>query len=68
MATAGAGDVLTGIITGLLAQKYSPLNACVLGVYMHGLSGDIAAEKLSQEAMIAGDIVDSMPDAFMQII
>jgi NAD(P)H-hydrate epimerase len=66
MATAGAGDVLTGIITGLLAQNYSSLNACILGVYLHGLSGDIAAEKMSQEAMIAGDIIDYLGEAFMK--
>ena len=64
MATAGAGDVLTGIITGLLAQKYSSLNACILGVYLHGLAGDIAADKFSQEAMIANDIIDYLGDAF----
>ncbi len=67
MATAGAGDVLTGIITGLLAQKYSSLNACILGVYLHGLAGDIAADKLSQEAMIADDIINHLGDAFKQI-
>ena len=64
MATAGAGDVLTGIITGLLAQNYSSLNACILGVYIHGLSGNIAAEKMSPEAMIAGDIIESLGEAF----
>ncbi|MEO8413599.1 MAG: NAD(P)H-hydrate dehydratase [Ginsengibacter sp.] len=66
MATAGAGDVLTGIITGLLAQKYSPLHASILGVYLHGLAGDFAAKKLSQEAMIASDIIDNLGDAFQQ--
>ena len=67
MATAGAGDVLTGIITALLAQKYDPLHACILGVYLHGLAGDIAADKLSQEAMIAGDIIDNLGESFKQI-
>ena len=67
MATAGSGDVLTGIITGLLAQKYSSLNACILGVYLHGLAGDIAAKRLSQEAMIAGDIIDHLGSAFKQL-
>ena len=67
MATAGSGDVLTGILTGLLAQKYSSLDACILGVYLHGLAGDIAAQKRSQEAMIASDIIDHLGDAFMQI-
>ncbi len=67
MATAGAGDVLTGIITALLAQHYSPLNSCILGVYLHGLAGDIAAEKLSKEAMIAGDIIENLGDSFLKI-
>ena len=67
MATAGAGDVLTGIITGLLAQKYSPLQSCLLGVYLHGLAGDIAAEGLSQEALIAKDIIDNLGAAFKEI-
>jgi hydroxyethylthiazole kinase-like uncharacterized protein yjeF len=67
MATAGSGDVLTGIITGLLAQKYSPRNAAILGVYLHGLAGDNAAEKLSKEAMIAGDIIDNLGEAFNKI-
>ncbi len=67
MATAGAGDVLTGIITSLLAQHYSPLNSCLLGVYLHGLAGDIAAERLSKEAMIAGDIIENLGDSFLKI-
>ncbi len=67
MATAGSGDVLTGIMTGLLAKKYSSLHACILGVYLHGLAGDIAAQKLSKEAMIASDIIDHLGDAFIQI-
>ncbi|MEP7253327.1 MAG: NAD(P)H-hydrate dehydratase [Ginsengibacter sp.] len=67
MATAGAGDVLTGIITALLAQHYSPLHACILGIYLHGLAGDIAADKLSKEAMIAGDIIDFLGDGFLAI-
>ena len=67
MATAGSGDTLTGIICGLLAQGYSEKEACILGVYLHGLAGDIAAEKLSQEAMIASDIIDNMGEAFLKI-
>ncbi len=67
MATAGSGDVLTGIITGLLAQKYSPLDACILGVYLHGLAGDIASKKMSKEALIAGDIINSLGKAFEEI-
>ena len=64
MATAGSGDVLSGIITGLLAQAYTPIQACLLGVYIHGLAGDIAAYKFSQEAMIAGDITACLGMAF----
>lgn len=67
MATAGSGDVLTGILTGLLAQGYSPKNACLLGVYLHGLAGDIASKKISQESMIASDIIDSIGEAFISI-
>lgn len=67
MATAGAGDVLTGIITGLLAQNYSSRNACLLGVYLHGLSGDIAANEVSREALIAGDIIQNLGEAFKKI-
>lgn len=67
MATAGSGDVLTGILTGLLAQGYAEKDACVLGVYLHGLAGDIGAKKISQEALISGDIVDYLGEAFKQI-
>jgi len=67
MATAGAGDVLTGIITGLLAQGYAPYDAAVLGVYLHGLAGDIAAKERSQEALIAGDIIDCLGKAFLEL-
>lgn len=68
MATAGTGDVLTGIITGLLAQGYQPANAAVLGVYLHGLAGDWAAKQQSEEAMIAGDIIENLGKAFRAII
>jgi ADP-dependent NAD(P)H-hydrate dehydratase / NAD(P)H-hydrate epimerase len=64
MATGGSGDVLTGIIVGLLAQGYTPLESCIMGVYLHGLAGDIAAEKISQDAMIAGDIIKYLGEAF----
>ncbi|CAN5212040.1 bifunctional ADP-dependent NAD(P)H-hydrate dehydratase/NAD(P)H-hydrate epimerase [soil metagenome] len=67
MATAGSGDVLTGIITGLLGQGYSSLESCLLGVYIHGLAGDMAANHLSKEAMIAGDLVEFLGKAFLQI-
>jgi ADP-dependent NAD(P)H-hydrate dehydratase / NAD(P)H-hydrate epimerase len=58
MATGGTGDVLTGIITALLAQKYQPAEAAILGVYQHGLAGDRAAEVKGQSALVASDIVD----------
>ncbi|MFN7117640.1 MAG: NAD(P)H-hydrate dehydratase, partial [Saprospiraceae bacterium] len=64
MATGGTGDVLTGIITGLLAQQYSPLEAAILGVYLHGLAGDLAAEEVGQEALIAGDLIQHLGKAF----
>lgn len=65
MATAGSGDVLTGIILGLLAQNYSPEEAALIGVYLHGLAGDLAAAQLGQQALIAGDIITQMGAAFM---
>ena len=64
MATAGSGDVLTGIITGLLTQGYSPLESALLGVYLHGQAGDIAAVEYSQEALIAVDIIECMGEAY----
>lgn len=67
MATAGSGDVLCGIITGLLAQGYRAEDACFLGVYLHGLAGDIAATYLSKEAMLAGDIIKHIGKAFQTI-
>ena len=67
MATAGSGDVLTGLITGLLAQGYAPAQAVTLGVYLHGLAGDLAAKEKGQEAMIAGDIVKQLSKGFKLI-
>lgn len=60
MATAGSGDVLTGIILSLLAQRYTPEEAAFIGVFMHGRAGDKAAEKLGMESMIASDITKSL--------
>lgn len=65
MATGGAGDVLTGIITGLLAQRMPAFDSAVLGVHLHGMAGDIAAEKMGLHSMIASDIRDSIPQAFL---
>ncbi|MDR3235657.1 MAG: NAD(P)H-hydrate dehydratase [Prevotellaceae bacterium] len=64
MATAGSGDVLTGIITGLLAQNYQPVEAAKIGVYLHGLAADIATAQLSQESMLATDIIDNLGKAY----
>lgn len=68
MATAGSGDVLTGIILGLLAQNYHPKISAIFGVYLHGLAGDIAEKKIGQEAMIAGDIVDKLGKAYRKLV
>ncbi|MCB0705680.1 MAG: NAD(P)H-hydrate dehydratase [Saprospiraceae bacterium] len=67
MATGGSGDVLTGILTGLLAQGYSSLDAALVGVYLHGLAGDIAAELLEQESLLSGDLIDYLGKAFGSI-
>lgn len=67
MATAGSGDVLTGMILSLLAQRYTSEEAAVLGVYLHGLAGDLAAEVLGQEALIASDITENIGKAFSSL-
>jgi ADP-dependent NAD(P)H-hydrate dehydratase len=65
MATGGTGDVLTGVIAALLAQKLSPFEAAQIGVFIHGLAGDIARDQNGEIGMIAGDLVDALPDAFV---
>ena len=67
MATAGSGDVLTGIITGLLARGYQPKEACMVGVYLHGLAGDLAAAELGEESLLASDIIQYLPRAFKRL-
>ena len=67
MATGGSGDVLTGIILSLLAQGYTPENAAITGVYLHGLAGDIAAGKSSFESLLPSDIIDKMGEAMRQL-
>jgi NAD(P)H-hydrate epimerase len=64
MATGGTGDVLTGLITALACQHLSPFDAARLGVYLHGLAGDLAAEELGQESLIARDLIRFLPVAF----
>jgi len=66
MATAGSGDVLTGVITAVIGQGLSNFDAAVLGTYIHGLAGDIAAEKIGQVSLMTTDIIESLPDAFMR--
>ncbi|MCK3685670.1 NAD(P)H-hydrate dehydratase [Maribellus sp. YY47] len=68
MATAGSGDVLTGVILGLLAQGMSPEEAALTGVFIHGLAGDVAAQKRSEFSLIAGDIVEEMGEAFRKMM
>jgi len=65
MATGGSGDVLTGILTGLLAQGYSSKETCLMGMFLHGLAADIGVQTISQEAMIAGDIIENLGKAFL---
>ncbi len=67
MATAGSGDVLTGVLTALISQGYEPLRAAVLGVYLHGKAGDLAAEKMSYEGVIAGDIAKNTGAAIFDL-
>lgn len=67
MATAGSGDVLTGILTGLLARGYQAHEAAILGVYLHGLAGDLAAKELGEESLIASDIIQYLPKAFLRL-
>ena len=67
MATAGSGDVLTGIITGLLARGYNQEDACTIGMFVHGLAGDIAAEYVGKESLMASDIITCLPKAFMKL-
>jgi len=67
LATAGSGDVLTGMIAGFLAQRLPPIWAATVGVFLHGLAGDLAAAKLGEASLIAGDIIEAIPTAFATI-
>lgn len=66
MATGGSGDVLTGMIAGLLGRGYGPKDAAILGVYLHGLCGDLAADELGEESLIASDLIDFIPISFQK--
>lgn len=68
MASGGMGDVLTGIIGGFLAQGYDPADACVLGVFSHGLAGDFIAHKIGEAGIIASDVADSLPETLKEIL
>lgn len=68
LAKAGSGDVLTGFISGLLAQKMLPIDAAVLGVFLHGLAGDIASEDFTKYSVLASDIIDYLPFAIKELI
>jgi NAD(P)H-hydrate repair Nnr-like enzyme with NAD(P)H-hydrate dehydratase domain len=67
MATAGSGDVLAGMIGGLMSQKMNPFHATLLGIYLHSLAGDFAAQKLGRRSMTAPDITDNIYNAFKDI-
>jgi len=67
MATAGVGDVLTGMIAGLAGQGLSPFEAAVTGVYLHGLAGDLAAKEKGEYGMIASDLIDKIPEAILKL-
>jgi NAD(P)H-hydrate epimerase len=68
MATAGMGDVLTGMIAGLSAQGLSAWDAARAGVYLHGLAGDLAAVTMGEPGMIAGDVITAIPHALTQTL
>jgi NAD(P)H-hydrate epimerase len=67
MATAGSGDVLTGMILALLGQAYHPKQAAIIGVHLHGLSADIAVKNIGQEALIASDIIHNIGKSFLKL-
>ena len=67
MATAGTGDVLTGILTGLLCQGYSPVDATLFGVYLHGRAGDLAIEKFGYQSLLAGHVIDYLGEAYIDL-
>ncbi|WP_225037236.1 NAD(P)H-hydrate dehydratase [Winogradskyella sp. SM1960] len=67
MATAGSGDVLTGVISGLIAQNYSPLAATIFGVYLHGKSGDISIEDYGYQSLIARHIIETLGEAYIDL-
>ena len=67
MSRGGSGDILSGIIGAVAGQGYNAFESACIGVYKHGLAGDITAEKLTQEAMLPRDIINSLSDSFRKI-
>jgi NAD(P)H-hydrate repair Nnr-like enzyme with NAD(P)H-hydrate dehydratase domain len=67
LATAGSGDVLTGMITSLLAQSYEPVNAAILGVYLHGLTADIALPETGYQSFVASNVIENIGKAYLSI-
>jgi NAD(P)H-hydrate epimerase len=67
MATGGTGDVLSGVLGAFLARGVEAGSALAAAVYLHGLAGDIAAERVGQESLVAGDVIDALPEAFRRI-
>jgi len=67
MASGGTGDVLTGMLGAMLARRLPPAAAMQCAVYLHGLAGDVAAERVGQEALIASDLVAALPEAFARL-
>ena len=68
MATGGSCDVLTGIITGLIARGLKPFDAMISGAYLHGLSGDLAKKSLGEESMTAQDLIDNLGQSFLKVL
>lgn len=67
LATAGSGDVLTGIISGLLSQGYKPLDAAIFGVYLHGTAADIKVQNLGYQSLLASNVIEGIPDAYLDL-
>jgi NAD(P)H-hydrate epimerase len=68
MATAGAGDALTGVIGALLARGLSGFDATRLGTYVHGAAGDLVAARSGEDGLIAGDLIDALPEAWRELV
>jgi len=67
LATAGTGDVLTGLVAGLLAQGLGSFEAAACGAYLHGLAGDLAASEKTEPGLIAGDVIEFIPAALQHV-